>query len=320
MMRSLWTAASGMLSQQTNLDAIANNLSNINTVGFKKETTEFKSLLYQTLKEESTDSDGNPKATAIQVGSGVRNSAITMQFKQGAFNATENQFDLAIEGKGFFMVQDNNGEVAYTRNGNFSLNRGVNGLVLTNSTGNSVLTREGNEIIIDDSWSIQDISVNQSGQILHVRNYVQVVDEEGKVAWLEDAEGNIVNEKGDILSLAANNERLTGADTNKYSLHDYSAYDIVAVIGLAQFNSPSGLTKSGGTLFYESEASGEPRIEGMDTGLHTSLVKQGYLEASNVEAVDEMVNMIVAQRAYELNSKIITASDEMLQQANNLRR
>ena len=320
MMRSLWTAASGMLSQQTNLDTIANNLSNINTVGFKKETTEFKSLLYQTLREDSYDSEGEPKAIGVQVGSGVRNSAITAQFSQGSFTATDNPFDIAIEGRGFFMIRDNNGETAYTRNGSFQLSVGVNGLTLTNSQGNPVLSREGNEIVMNPEWSIEDISINENGQVLHMRNVVQVYDANDNLKWLEDSKGNIIDKDGKIITQAANNARANGTDTTRYSLRDVTTYDVMGVLGLAQFNNPAGLKKSGGTFLYESDASGEPRIEGVDTGVRFSKTKQGYLEASNVQAVDEMVNMIVAQRAYELNSKIITASDEMLQQANNLRR
>lgn len=273
MMRSLWTASSGMLSQQTNLDTIANNLSNINTVGYKKEAAEFKSLLYQTLKEASTDSDGKPKATAIQVGSGVRNSAITTQYTQGPLTASDGPFDMAVQGNGFFMVQDQRGEIGYTRNGHFQMALSENGLILATSDGNPVLSNQGTPIALKKEWSTADILVDEAGQVIHVDR--------------------------------------TGKETK---------YDVAGRIGLAQFNNPSGLFKGGGTLMYVTDASGEPRIEGKDAGIKVSVIKQGYLEASNVQAVDEMVNMIVAQRAYELNSKIITASDEMLQQANNLRR
>ena len=274
MMRSLWTASSGMLSQQTSLDTIANNLSNINTIGYKKETVEFKTLLYQTLVDASTDSDGNPKATAIQVGSGVRNSAITSQYTQGALNATEGPFDLAIQGNGFFMVQDEAGQTAYTRSGNFQMAIGVDGLpVLSTSDGHQVLSDQGQAITVKPEWNVKDIIVDEAGQFIYV-----------------DKSGETTN------------------------------YEVIGKLGIAQFNNPSGLTKAGGSMLYASGASGEPRIEGIDGGLSVSIIKQGYLEASNVQAVDEMVNMITTQRAYELNSKIITASDEMLQQANNLRR
>ena len=287
MMRSLWTASSGMLSQQTNLDTIAHNLSNINTIGYKKETAEFKSLLYQTIREASTDSEGNPKATAIQVGSGVRNSAIPSIFVQGRLTASDGPFDLGIQGNGFFMVRDTAGETAYTRSGAFQASLTTQGnVILATSDGNPVLNSQGQEIVLwqrqatdgaqtnpAQNWSVDDIIIDESGQVLR---------------------------------------EVRGTDT--------VSYDLIGRIGVAQFNNPSGLLKAGGSLLYQSDASGAARIEGQDTGLKESVVKQGYLEASNVQAVDEMVNMIVAQRAYELNSKIITASDEMLQQANNLRR
>lgn len=320
MMRSLWTAASGMLSQQTNLDTIANNLSNINTVGFKRETNEFKSLLYQTLQEESTDSDGNPKMTSIQVGSGVRNSAITTQYTQGAFNATEGQFDLALEGRGFFMLRDTQGNVGYTRNGAFQLSMGVNGRTLANSQGFSVLNQNGEEILIRDDWNVKDIAVNEAGQVIRNRELVRVLDANGNVVQTEDINGNIIDEQGAITTARANNPRLNGTDNTRYTLKSESTFDVIAHLGIAQFNNPSGLRKGGGTMAYETPASGEARIEGVDTAISRTAVKAGYLEASTVQAVDEMVNMIVAQRAYELNSKVITASDEMLQQANQLRR
>ena len=116
MLRSLWTGASGMIAQQTSVDTISNNLANVNTVGYKKETVEFRSLLYQKLQTETTDNNGDPKPVIGQVGSGVRTGAITSRFTQGNLNATENPFDLAIEGQGFFQIQMPNGDTSYTRN------------------------------------------------------------------------------------------------------------------------------------------------------------------------------------------------------------
>ena len=117
MMRSLWTAASGMITQQTNVDVIANNISNINTTGFKRETPQFKTLLYQTIQDESTNREGMTKPIGVQVGLGVRNSAVRSEFTQGILIETGNDLDLAIEGQGFFMVQQADGQTAYTRNG-----------------------------------------------------------------------------------------------------------------------------------------------------------------------------------------------------------
>lgn len=270
MMRSLWTAASGMITQQTNVDTISNNLANINTTGYKKETAEFKSLLYQTIQEQSYDNNGNPKPSGIQVGLGVRNSAITSQYTQGTLQETGNDYDLALEGKGFFMVQLQDGTTAYTRNGSFKLAVGTEGMTLTTSEGNPVLNVNGEPIVFRGYDDFSDIIIDEYGEI-----------------FLPDGNGATVT---------------TGIK-----------------IGVVQFNNPSGLLKTSNSLLLATDASGLPRIEAEDEALQKSKIRQGYLEGSNVQAVDEIVNLIVAQRAYEMNSKIITASDEMLQQANNLR-
>lgn len=271
MMRSLWTAASGMIAQQNNVDTISNNLANVNTSGYKKETVEFKSLLYQTIQNTSTDSSGELKPVGVQVGLGVRNSAITSQFTQGNLLETGNDYDFAIEGKGFFMIQQADGSVAYTRNGNFSLSTGIGGTTLATSTGKPVLDSNGNPIVLDARYDTSKITIDNNGNLSYP-------DE-------------------------ANNTQSIGIQ-----------------IGLAQFNNPAGLEKMSESMYKETLASGEARLETYDEGISKSKIHQKYIEGSNVQAVDEMVNLIVAQRAYEMNSKTITASDEMLSQANNLRR
>lgn len=271
MMRSLWTAASGMKTQQTSMDNISNNLSNINTVGYKKETIEFKSLLYQTIQDKTTDTQGNEKPIGAQVGLGVRVGGISTSFQQGTAMASDGDFDFLIQGRGMFMIEMPDGSTAYTRNGHFLMSvNSSGGLTLTNSEGYAVLDVQGNPIQFDADIDVSKLSFDNYGNI-------QYTDEAG-------------------------NPQALGI-----------------TIGVAQFNNPSGLEKLGDNLYAESEASGTARIEGQDTGLTRSTIKNGYLEASSVQAVDEMVDMIVTQRAYEMNSKAITASDEMLQQANNLR-
>lgn len=285
MLRSLWTGASGMIAQQTNVDTISNNLANINTVGYKRETVEFRSLLYQKLQTETTDNNGDPKPVIGQVGSGVRTGAITSRFKQGNLTATENPFDLAIDGEGFFALQTPNGETAYTRNGSLLFAIDSDGLALTNSEGYPILDVDGSPIVLSAQTDVTKLSVDESGRIY----------EEVRVA---------------------NPEAEEGAETpNTYK----TEMVLRAQLGLVQFNNPSGLMKISGSLYRESPASGEPRMEITDGALKRSTIRSGYLEASNVQTVDEIVNLIVAQRAYEMNSKVITASDQMLQQANNLR-
>ncbi|MDD3172813.1 MAG: flagellar basal-body rod protein FlgG [Herbinix sp.] len=263
MMRSLWTAASGMTCQQTNVDTISNNLANINTTGYKKESAQFKSLLYQTIQEQSYDNNGNPKPSGVQVGLGVRNTSISSQYTQGNLQETGNDFDLAINGKGFFVVQMEDGTKAYTRNGCFQMANGTTGLTLATSDGNPVLDTNGEPIVLDATYTASDIVIDEAGNLLY-----------------PDASNNNVS--------------------------------LGIQIGVSTFNNPGGLEKLSDSLLKETDASGA-------ASLTNSKIKQGYLEGSNVQTVDEMVNLIVAQRAYEMNSKIITAADEMLQQANNLR-
>lgn len=268
MMRSLWTAASGMLAQQTNLDVISNNLSNINTTGYKTQAANFKTLIYQNLQKNSYTSTGEPKPVGAQVGLGTRAASISSDFTQGALNSSNGAFDYAIQGEGFFMVQQNDGSRAYTRNGHFVMAVTANGLSLTDSEGNAVLDTNGNPINLAATYRASDIQVDLYGNLTY-----------------PDANNNRQN--------------------------------IGVQIGLATFPNAGGLDKISGSNYAESEASGVPTVY-MANQLNAKIVS-GRLEMSNVQAADEMVNMIIAQRAYEMNSKAIKASDEMLQQANNLR-
>lgn len=271
MVRSLWTAATGMIAQQTNLDTIANNLANVNTQGFKTQVNEFKTLLYQTLQTRTTTANGDQKPTSAQVGLGVRNSAITTIFKEGNALSSESDTAFMIDGKGFFAVRGADGNTYYTRNGNFQFTLATNGNMLANEDGLPVLDTNGRPIILNQNYIVSEIEVDADGQLCYP------------------------DEK--------NNPQPMGIR-----------------IGLFQFNNPNGLERLADSLYAQSAASGQPINEATNNAVEKSKVIQGYLEGSNVQVVDEMVNMIVAQRAYELNSKAITASDEMLQQANNLRR
>ncbi len=280
MMRSLWTAASGMIAQQTNVDNIANNLANVNTTGFKKQTTQFQSLLYSKLQTKQTDHEGQPLPVIAQVGSGTKVSGLVSRFTQGNLTETGNQFDMAIDGGGFFMVQLPNGEIGYTREGAFNMSIGVDGPALSNSAGYPVLSTTGEPIVLPK------LTDPETGEQYDMDVIKVTVDSEGNLCYPDEN----------------NNPAPIGIQ-----------------IGLVQFNNPSGLEKRSNSVFTESENSGVPRYEVSDGGLKRSAIRTRYLEASNVQTVDEVVNLIVAQRAYEMNSKAIQASDEMLQQANNLR-
>ena len=272
MMRSLWTAASGMKAQQTNVDTIANNISNVNTVGYKTQSTQFKSLLYQTLATETTTANGEDKPSTAQVGLGTRVASLNTVFKQGPLLASESDSAFAIQGDGFFAVRNANNEILYTRNGNFNWSlSGANTLQLSTQEGYAVLDQNNQPIVLPAGVTSGQVEASSTGQIGY-----------------RDATGQLV---------------LT-----------------TFTIGLSQFNNPTGLEKAGNSFYRVTAASGNAMPEATNATLQKSSIVQGYLEGSNVQVADEMVNLIVAQRAYELNSKAITTSDTMLETANNLKR
>jgi len=272
MVRSLWSAATGMNAQQTNVDTIANNLANVNTVGYKTQSAQFKSLLYQNLQTVTTTANGDPKPTSSQVGLGVRNSSINSIFTQGSLLASNSDTSFAIEGDGFFSIRGSDGNTYYTRNGDFTwaTNAG-GGVILTNTDGLPVLSSTGQAITLNSNYVTSKITITKDGTVCYPD--------------------------------ASNNPRSLGI-----------------TIGVYQFNNPGGLEREGDSLWKVTEASGVAMNEATNGSLQKSNIVQGYLEGSNVQVADEMVNLIVAQRAYEMNSKAITTTDEMMQTANNVKR
>lgn len=272
MVRSLWSAATGMNAQQTNVDTIANNLANVNSAGYKAQKAQFKSLLYQTLRTATTTANGDPKPTTSQVGLGVRTSSINNIYTQGSLLDSASDTAFAIEGDGFFAVRGDDGRTYYTRNGDFTWALGTgNRMTLTNQDGLPVLNSAGRPIVLDRTYVASNIIMSQEGEIFY-------------------PDGNNNPESLDIK------------------------------IGVYQFNNPAGLERHGDTLLVATAASGNAINEETNDQVRKSRVLQGYLEGSNVSVADEMVNLIVAQRAYEMNSKAITTSDSMMETANSLKR
>lgn len=265
MIRSLYTAATGMKAQQLNIDTISNNLSNVNTNGYKTQRAEFKDLLYVAIKKTNLTDDGGAPVN-LEVGHGVMPTATTRDFKKGSLIPTENPLDFAIDGEGFFSVLLPNDQVRYTRDGSFKLSVDGDEAMLVTSDGYIVLDEDDAEIIIESG--MKDLDVDQFG-------YITARDEDDEI--IEIGRLKIVN-----------------------------------------FINPAGLLSEGQNLYSMTVASGEEYM--LEPEEMESKIIQRYLEASNVQVVDEMVNMITAQRAYEINSKTIQVSDEMLQMANNLRR
>lgn len=276
MMRSLWTAASGMRAQQINVDTIANNVANVNTIGYKTQQASFKSLLYQNLQSKSTNNAGDEKPVPAEVGLGSRVAAITSSFEQGELLASTSAFSMAIEGDGFFQVRKPDGQIQYTRDGGFNISPRPEGNLLCTTDGYPVLDQDGNNIVLPITAMADDLVVSKEG-----------------ILGFPGADGNVVN--------------LINANGNPVQF------------GLVQFNNPAGLYKEGSNNFSATVASGNPVPENGNGNVRPSMVHQFYREGSNVDVANEMVNLIVAQRAYEMNSKAIQASDDMMQQANNLR-
>lgn len=284
MMRALYTAASGMIAQQTNVDVISNNLANVNSTGYKASTAEFKSLLYQTLQSRSTSANGDDKPIPAQVGTGARTAAITTHFSQGSLIDSTSTFAFGLEGDGLFGLMNPDGEIVYTRNGDFTVGKtNDDGFMICSSDGYPVVDSDGNPIQFSDEYDVSNLVITSDGSF-----YYRVIEEQ------PDENGNMHK-----------TERLDDLETR---------------MGVFQFTNPSGLDSIGSSLYKETEASGIAMEEGTYTELKRTKVCQGRLEASNVQVADEMVNLIMAQRAYEMNSKAIQAADDMLGQANQLKR
>src|SRR5690606_11850647 len=262
MIRALYTAATGMNAQQTNIDNVAHNLANVNTVGFKKSRVEFEDLVYQEIRTAGAQASATTEAPiGLEVGLGTRAVATSRNFSAGNLRNTNAPLDLAIHGAGFFQVTLPDGTLAYTRAGNS--HRGCQGVIGT---------KEGYAI---------------APQI---------------TIW-PDATTVSLSRDGVVSALIAGQ----------------TAAEQLGTIELAHFANPAGLRPLGGNLFAATTASGEPEVgaPGID-GRGT--LAQGFLEDSNVSVVEEMVNMILGQRAYEANSRVVRAADEMLSQVNNLAR
>ena len=257
-MKALYTAASGMAAQQRRIENISNNLANVSTVGFKKSRENFEDLLYQNLPASGAG-QGTTRAANLEVGSGVRLASIQKDFRSGDLQQTGNQMDLAIVGRGFFVVQTTDGREFYTRNGQFGIN--ANGELIT-QTGN--LVSPGIDLPTDASA----IRVDEDGSIL--------------------------------------------------AIYDSSPTPtVLGTLQLVDFINPAGLRSMGGNMFAASPESGQPiNIESQD-GYQ---IRQGFVEGSNVDVAEELVNMITAQRAFELTSKAIESADQTMQIVNNLKR
>ncbi len=260
-MRALAIAATGMQAQQTNVEVIANNIANVSTNGFKRQLAQFQDLMYQSSAQVGTMSSesGTVLPTGTQIGLGVRPAGITRVTAQGSLTQTDNTFDLAVNGPGYFGVRLPSGDIAYTRDGAFSLS----------PTG---------QIVNSQGYPIQP-GINVDPKATAVT----------------------INQSGEVIVTAANGKQTTAGR-----------------LQLFNFQNQAGLQAQGGNLFTVTDASGDP-LQGLPTDPGFGSVQQGYLESSNVNVVTELTELIQAQRAYEMNSKVIEAADQMMQTTNQVK-
>jgi flagellar basal-body rod protein FlgG len=261
MFRALYTAASGMIAQQLNLDNVANNLANASTAGFRRRRLQFQDLLYQNVVVPgSAATQQTTVSSGLQIGLGARTAASEIIQAQGDYNSTGNPLDLTIQGQGFFQVRRPDGEIAYTRAGTFHLDQQGN-----------VVTADGDPLepaitIPSDALSI---SIGAGGTV--------TVTQPGQTEAQQ-----------------------------------------VGTIQLALFPNPGGLMSIGKTLLVPTTASGDPVVGNPGGSEGLGSLQQGMLEQSNVNVVEEFIQMILTQRAYEANSKVVQAASEMFQQVNNM--
>lgn len=262
MIRALYTSATGMNAQETNIDVISNNLANVNTTSFKKSRADFQDLMYQyVVQPGAPTSQSTLNPSGIQVGLGVKTAAVQKVFTQGDLVSTGNQLDVAIEGDGFFQITRPDGTLAYTRSGALQLN-------------------QNGELVTSDGYLIAP-----------------------GITLPNDAQGITISKDGFVSVKQPGVAQPT----------------LVGQIAGVRFPNNAGLRVMGGNLYEETQASGAP-LQGIFSQQGFGTVSQGFLESSNVSVVEQVVNMITAQRAYEASSKGITTADEMLSQAINLKR
>jgi len=260
-MRSLSIASTGMLAQQTNVDVISNNIANMNTTAFKRQRAEFQDLLYQSVSRAGAASGSDSKLpTGIQIGAGVKTGGVYRIAEQGALAQTDNPYDMALQGKGFFQITMPGGETGYTRDGSFQLS-------------------DQGELVTADGYPVQPgITVPQ-----------------GAIAVT-------VSKTGEV----------------QVTLSGTPAPQTIGQLQLATFVNEAGLNALGGNMFLETAASSQATIASPgEPGFGT--LTQGFIEQSNVNPVSEITALITAQRAYEMNSRVVKTADEMLATTSQLR-
>ncbi|NMO77351.1 MULTISPECIES: flagellar basal body rod protein FlgG [Niallia] len=289
MLRSLYSGISGMKNFQTKLDVIGNNISNVNTYGFKKGRTTFSDLISQTSAGATAPSATTGGINPKQIGLGSQISSIDTIATQGSMQTTGRVLDLAISGEGYFVVEDSAGSSFFTRSGNFYL--------------------DGDRNI-----------VSSNGMTLQVANGITGFTQAGVTrAGANAVSGTKIPDTAQSFSISADG-KITYVDSNG------DTQDAGQIL-MAKVSNPEGLTKVGANMYQESNNSGSlaglPNVFGglvLSGNAGSGTINSGFLEMSNVDLSEEFTEMIVSQRGFQANTKIITTSDEILQELVNLKR
>ncbi|MBR1028659.1 flagellar basal-body rod protein FlgG [Bradyrhizobium liaoningense] len=255
-MQALHTAATGMAAQELNVQVISNNIANLRTTGFKKQTAAFQDLIYEHVRRVGAQASeqGTIVPVGVDIGGGVKTVGTPRSMTQGTLSQTGNDLDLAISGEGFFKILMPDGTFQYTRDGTFQMdNQG------------RVVTAQGNPV-------------------------------QPTITIPNNASGLAVNEQGQV------SVTLPGSSTSA----------VQGQIGVTRFINKAGLQPVGNNQFVETPSSGPPQ-DGTANSEGYGKVTQGSLEQANVDVVSEMSDLIAAQRAYEMNAKVISAADQMMQ-------
>lgn len=297
MLRSLYSGVSGMKSFQTKMDVIANNIANVNTTAFKSSRVRFQDMLSQTLSSAQGPGTNLGGVNPRQVGLGVKVGSIDAMMENGALQPTNRELDFAIEGNGFFVIAskfdgESPIEVLYTRDGGFFRDSAGS---IVNSNGEKVLGYLAEDL--EDMDGDTEITIDILKPL--------IIPEKDPDNEDRDLQSYTIDGSGTITAVYADG---TGAESK-----------ILGRLAIATFSTPEGLEKRGNNNFSSSNNSGSP-VYGSAGDAGFGVVRQGFLEMSNVDLANEFTEMVIASRAYSANSRSITTSDEMLQELINLKR
>jgi flagellar hook protein FlgE len=288
MLRSLFSAISGLRANQTMLDVTGNNIANANTVGFKASNVLFQDTLSQMITAGAAPAGGQGGQNPMQIGLGVQVGGVTTNFNQGSAQVTNKATNLMISGDGFFVV-NRGGENIFTRNGAFNFDSEGNLVTLDGDLVRGYPAAAGGTF--DTTAAPANISIPDI------------------IRETETAPG-----ANDVMrSFQIGND---GVITGVYS--DGSKRPLFQ-IAIASFANPEGLTKVGDTSFRDGVNSGQPQLGAAGTGRRGELMG-GSLEMSNVDLAQEFTNLIIAQRGFQATSRVITTSDQVLEELVNIKR